>query len=104
MRTSCPKCNNDVSLRSLLAQQPVICTHCNATLRVTHRSSLLLSILSFAIGALIYGMLQNAGLITWLRYLYGFGATALCLILLRPIVLRLRELEPENKNATDYTD
>ena len=85
-------------MKSLLKQQPITCVHCKAKLRVTPRSSLLLSILSFAIGALIYGMLHNAGLIPSLRYLYGFGATALCIILLRPIVLRLREIEPANSS------
>jgi hypothetical protein len=56
----------------------------------------MLAVLSFAIGALIYSMLYDSGLIRWQRYLYGFGATALCIILLRPVVLRLREFEPEN--------
>ena len=83
-------------MKSLLTQQPVICVNCHATLRVTPRSSFLLSVLSFAVGTLIYGMLSEAGMIHWQRYLYGFGATALCIILLRPVVLRLRELEPEN--------
>ncbi len=85
-------------MKSLLTQQPVICANCNATLRVTPRSSLVLSVLSFAIGALIYGMLYDAGLIHWQRYVYGFGATALCIILLRPVVLRMRELEPDNRS------
>ena len=93
MRASCPKCNNHIRLKSFLTQQPIICTFCDAILRVTPRSSLLLSVLSFAIGILIYSMLRDTGPTYWLPYLYGFGATALCLIVLRPIVLRLRELE-----------
>ena len=98
MRTSSPKCSNDIPMKSLLTQQPVICVNCNAALRVTPRSSLVLAVLSFAIGTLIYSMLHDAGLVQWLRYLYGFGATALCIILLRPLVLRLRKLEPESRS------
>jgi hypothetical protein len=59
---------------------------------------LALAVLSFAIGVLIYSMLHDIGLMHWQSYLYGFGATALCIILLRPVVLRLRLLGPENRS------
>jgi len=58
----------------------------------------MLAVLSFAIGTLIYSMLYDTGVINWQRYLYGFGATALCIILLRPLVLRLREFEPKKSD------
>jgi len=38
-------------------------------------------------------MLHRFGLTDWPTYFYGFSATVICLILLRPVVLRMREIE-----------
>ncbi len=98
MITSCPKCSNEVPMKSLLTARPIVCSFCQAKLVATSGSSILLSVLSLAIGTWIFGMLKDAGFVPWAPFLFAPLSVALCGVLLSPIILRLREVDSESKS------